>query len=330
MTWRLLLRDIIASSLRFLPLSWLDRLRKPRGIGRTAGLRRAIQRHLLRLVRLRELDSSIADFCPPDRPDVRFKNVDSVLMRRLYWLGQTGYEACESLCWEYCCSQSSVILEIGANVGLYTVFGAKAAAGAQYTAVEPLLANFEALCDNIKLNGLANVKAIRAAVVGQQTSGTAELLIPENDRDGNPAGPFLADSSESRGHRARASEIVDLVGAAEIFAGADLIKLDVEGSEYDILRGMANRILAERSTLFIEILPQAQRLRRLLTEWYTSAGYRVLALAPDGPVEITGECLINSDLQQEFGTRDVILSTKDDLIAGLCGWLAQTGRGLQD
>jgi len=324
MKLRLLLRDIIATSLRLLPLRWLDKLRNPRDFGKASGLCRQSRRRVLRILRHRRLDASIASFCPPDRPDVCFNNVDSVLMRRLYWLGQSGYEATESLCWEYCCSKSRVILEIGANVGLYTVFGARAAAAdSRYTAVEPLSANFAALGCNVKLNDLKNVDLIQAAVVGEKKSETAELLIPTNDRDANPAGAFLASVAEARGHRARASETVRLIEASEIFEGVDLIKLDVEGSEYDILHGMTHRILKEQPTLFIEIFMQAKRLRKLLVKWCEAARFRVFVPADDGLVEITPDHLGSSDLQQQFGTRDVIMSTKHELISGLYEWLKE-------
>jgi len=155
-----------------------------------------------------------------------------VIVRRIYWLGQQGYEGALSRCWERSCTQANEILEIGANIGFYTVLGSKAAGkSTPYTAVEPHPVTHRILRRNVDLNQLSNVKLIEAAVVGTKASETKKLMIPIGDPDQTPAGAFLEDArSDVIGKEGAAA--VRLVEAPELIGKADLLKLDVEGCDF--------------------------------------------------------------------------------------------------
>lgn len=61
------------------------------------------------------------------------------------------------------------ILDIGANIGAFTVYAARIAKeeGIVY-GVEPVASNFSVLEENVKLNDLQNVRLLRAAVGGHK------------------------------------------------------------------------------------------------------------------------------------------------------------------
>ena len=62
---------------------------------------------------------------PLDRPDLSFASVDSMVMDAIYWFGVQGYEGKVADVWIDACRRSQSVLEIGGNVGLFTVIGGK-------------------------------------------------------------------------------------------------------------------------------------------------------------------------------------------------------------
>jgi hypothetical protein len=63
-----------------------------------------------------------------------------------------------------------------------------------------------------------------------------------------------------------------------------LVKVDVEGSEAEVLGGMAQRLKRDRPSILCEVLPgdhRGEALERILRP----CGYRFMHLTPDGPRE---------------------------------------------
>ena len=69
-----------------------------------------------------------------------------------------------------------VVVDIGANIGYYTLIAAKLVGnkGIVY-AFEPEPSNYELLCQNIAINGYTNVVPIEKAV--SKTSGKTKLYV---------------------------------------------------------------------------------------------------------------------------------------------------------
>jgi hypothetical protein len=96
------------------------------------------------------------------------------------------------------------------------------------------------------------------------------------------------------------AEIHDLVD------GVDLIKLDVEGYEFEILNPIREYLIRERPTIFVEVLPPAKKLQRLIANLAQLGAYRIYALnttlSAVDPLDIATGRL--GDVHQ---TRDVLL-----------------------
>jgi FkbM family methyltransferase len=141
--------------------------------------------------------------------------------------------------------QPRVIVDVGANIGVYTVALAKIFPSATVIPLEPDAAVTEVLRKNVALNGLENValdhlgKAVGAAA-------TRGRLV----RD--PAG----DSVYSRVELQEEGDVevvrLDDLGLADV----DLMKIDVEGAEFDVLDGAAE-LLAGQPALLLEIPEQS-------------------------------------------------------------------------
>src|SRR5215212_6643397 len=80
--------------------------------------------------------------------------------------------------WRHCCTRASAVLELGANVGYFTVQGATAAPGARYVAVEPHPVSAGVCRANLALNGIGSVELLEAAAVPGAGPSAVELQVP--------------------------------------------------------------------------------------------------------------------------------------------------------
>lgn len=143
-----------------------------------------------------------------------------------------------------------VVLDIGANIGYYTLLAARKVGtdGCVY-AFEPDPTNFSLLKQNVELNGYGNVVLVNKAV--GETSEDLKL--------------YLSDVNAGD-HRTYASEVgrpaitIPCTSIDDYFRGqdrkADFIKMDIQGSECRALRGMQETLeRCEQVKLTVEFWP---------------------------------------------------------------------------
>jgi FkbM family methyltransferase len=134
--------------------------------------------------------------------------------------------------------EGDVVFDIGANVGFYTVLLAQVAgARGQVIAFEPNTESYQHLQDNLELNGLTNVRAFRKAL--GEGSGEGRLYQGHENADSSLVGP---PSGKDVGH-----QLVDIV-AGDSFREVEklpvprVVKIDVEGYEYQVLQGLQSTL----------------------------------------------------------------------------------------
>jgi FkbM family methyltransferase len=173
---------------------------------------------------------------------IRLANV----LRECVQGGTTTWEALESkLLIANLGSDSPVMLDVGANVGLHSIRIAWAKAFVCVYAFEPVAANYQVMRKNITRNHLeSRIEPIRAAVGAED--GMVNILTGYGT--GNWIDAPYSDKLES----------VQLVSIDSFLRQrglqrVDLIKADVEGYELHVLRG-AHRCLSDlRPKLLLEI-----------------------------------------------------------------------------
>ncbi|MHB8886749.1 MAG: FkbM family methyltransferase [Methylovirgula sp.] len=148
-----------------------------------------------------------------------------------------------------------IFLDIGANIGGYSLFVAACAnQGARILAIEPQPEIFERLVYNIRQNPFATIKAIDCAVADIDTEITL-FIDPENR--GETSMRIINSDVEGIKIRVPAKALASIV-AEEGFERIDAMKLDVEGAEDLILepyfREMPETLWPE--LLLIEFVPQ--------------------------------------------------------------------------
>ena len=141
--------------------------------------------------------------------------------------------------------EGSVCYDIGANVGFFTILAARLVGetGRVY-AFEPLPDNLDALRRNLELNGFANVEVIDAAV--SDRDGTAELGIGTSSLDSG-----LVEYEVAR-HSQHITVRVMRLDHGEL-SRPTFVKIDAEGAEFAVLRGMRTLLEAPRPTILCEM-----------------------------------------------------------------------------
>lgn len=140
------------------------------------------------------------------------------------------------------------VVDGGANVGAFSVLAART--GARVTAYEPHPDNFRHLEQN---TAELDVRCVRAALVGDAEQSTATLA----SGGGSHTHHHLGDDSDQT-LTVPAVPLADAIGS-----GCDLLKLDVEGTEFDLLLHTADDVLGRARRIACEVHPWAGDAARL-------------------------------------------------------------------
>lgn len=159
------------------------------------------------------------------------------------------YEAHVRAVFEQLKLEGAVCVDVGANIGLHTVFLSRAVGPrGRVVAFEPEQANFRLLEHNVAANGLANVEPHRQAL----SDAAGELILrldPEN----------FGNHQLSGGAGGQVDQRVETVPGDAVLAGVSgigLIKIDVQGHEMRVLRGLEATLARSPSVvLSIEVSP---------------------------------------------------------------------------
>lgn len=260
---------------------------------------------LLRLARLRPVPRDIRVFTPPGRPDVRFVNGSSGVTQWTFWLGMDEVARLGSgpRVWEALCANAREIVEIGANIGFYTVPGGAAAKGT-YRAYEPHPESAAALRANLLENGAANVEVHQVAVV-PDSGGPVQLAIPPSDTV-TPGGASLVPE-----FRVGSTVSVQGVPVADVLGSCDLLKLDVEGLEAALFRAGWDALVRLRPTIMVEVHDTNRELRSLLPQLLAETDASVFAMRRASLVPVPNELMGDGVLFDSFGTWDYLLVPRD-------------------
>src|ERR1035437_4067408 len=126
----------------------------------------------------------------------------------------------------------SIVLDVGANIGLYTLEAAKAVgATGRVIAIEASPGHISTIGKSVGLNGFQNVDIISSAV--GDVEGMATLTLPEGANHGMFTLGSVAGSVTMRVNVKRIDDILDEQNVLSV----DFIKMDIEGSELVALKG---------------------------------------------------------------------------------------------
>jgi FkbM family methyltransferase len=142
------------------------------------------------------------------------------------------------------------ILDAGANIGLFACYAAKRSPGCVVHAVEPFPATVRRLRETVERNGLQGRVAIHETALSSTSGGaTMSAAVAASQMVHLVAG--RADGTGNAGVPVRTTTLTELmndIGADRI----DLLKMDIEGSEYDVLGSTGTSTLARIGAITLE------------------------------------------------------------------------------
>jgi FkbM family methyltransferase len=164
---------------------------------------------------------------------------------------------------------NETVVDVGAHIGAFTVYAAQMAG--RVFAFEPTEENFAHLTANIESNALKNVTAIRAAVSG--SSGTRQMFILEGDHMGS-----LYPLEHGDRQTTVESTTLECFFAEHGIDRVHFLKLDCEGSEFDILLNAPDTLLAKLDKISMEVHPSESHDPEALRRFLVSKGFEVTAM----------------------------------------------------
>lgn len=142
--------------------------------------------------------------------------------------------------------QGGWVLDIGANVGHYTLaFSKLVGESGRVIALEPMPGTFALLCSNVACIAARNVTLINAAA--SETTAQLRMHMPTSLSTGMH-NPYQAQISHDGEFSVLAVCIDDILADCPIA----LAKIDAEGHEFEVLKGMEQLLRVHRPTLIIE------------------------------------------------------------------------------
>ena len=152
--------------------------------------------------------------------------------------------------------QGDIVVDIGAHMGRYTIISSKrVGTNGKVVAIEAHPGNFEMLNRNIKLNQLANVIPLNYAVYSKETK--IKLYLPEEESGYTIYNTIMSNRAgiEDKFVDVNAQTVDYLLELNQIKEELiNWIKIDVEGAEFEVLKGATNVLSKSKDiALLIEI-----------------------------------------------------------------------------
>jgi FkbM family methyltransferase len=139
-----------------------------------------------------------------------------------------------------------VVLDIGANVGVFAIYLAHQNPDCRIIAHEPFPENFQYLCRNLEANRIGNVEA-RHVAVGARTC--AAYMVPVGTRSLDHV--LRAHPGDGLCYRVDTYSLEDLLHL-DATHRVSLLKMDIEGTEYDVFEQADRAILTRFERMAIE------------------------------------------------------------------------------
>jgi len=170
-------------------------------------------------------------------------------------------------------NDGDTVVDIGANIGVFAMYAATRALGVKVKSYEPFPKNAEYFRANLEASKLDNVEFYQLAVAGSNGSRTlhvedAWILHSLADKDSAEKGLD-----------------VECITLDKVFADVDrcdLLKLDCEGSEYEILYSASNETFGRISRIVCEFnnIDSERKNGTSLGSFLAQKGFEVEAIGP--------------------------------------------------
>jgi FkbM family methyltransferase len=185
----------------------------------------------------------------------RFKmscDLSEMLQRQFYFFGTYFLEEDILACWQVMAHGAKVVLDVGANAGIYSLAALAIEPDATVHAFEPTPEIAARLRATAKINGLDHLHVHEAAVSSR--NGAAILKRFRGDLGTNEGMNFISEDPADANGESVPTLCLDQFCRDRSIDHVDLLKLDIQGHENSALKGAEHLISAGRiGTIFMEL-----------------------------------------------------------------------------
>lgn len=160
-----------------------------------------------------------------------------------------SYEAAHADMMTALVRDGNTILDVGANIGFYTISLARQFPWTAIFAFEPIPATFAYLRANLELNGVTNARIFNFGLSDREQE-TVFHVSPGSCVTASAA--RLTDEPDSAAVVGRVRRLDDFVEEHRLHV--DVLKCDVEGAEYLVFQGAARTLRRDRPVIVAEML----------------------------------------------------------------------------
>jgi FkbM family methyltransferase len=146
--------------------------------------------------------------------------------------------------------EGDTVVDIGAHIGRYTITSSKQVGNTgKVVAIEADPDNFQLLKRNITLNKLTNVVPLNYAVFSERT----KIKLYEQSASAKYNSIMLTRAAKTKNYVEVNADTLDSILKLNGVNRVNWIKIDVEGAEFEVLKGSTKILSGENISLLIEI-----------------------------------------------------------------------------
>ena len=162
------------------------------------------------------------------------------------------YEELESKIMEEKIEMGNIVVDVGANIGLHTLNMARIVGNTgQVFAFEPDPSNFEILKKNVKINNYKNIILEQKAVGDKH----GRITLYQSDHPGKHR--IFPQTEQAKGQVQVELTNLDNYFDFDMIDKINFIKIDVEGLEFSVLKGMKNILKnSKKIKILFEFMPE--------------------------------------------------------------------------
>jgi FkbM family methyltransferase len=228
--FRLLLGRQRRDKIYFLRRFWLDsRLDSPSYL-LIARLYSLLNRNVFPLLKIQVPRYHYQYFCRIEKGDFTPGHEDHILARFIPKEGDT-------------------VIDIGAHIGRYTISSKMVGKTGKVVAIEADLDTFQILKRNVALNNLTNVLPLNIAVFSTKT----RIKLYEQSASAKYNSIMLTRAAKTKNYVELNADALDSILKLNGVNQVNWIKIDVEGAEFEVLKGSTKTLSSENISLLIEI-----------------------------------------------------------------------------
>lgn len=205
---------------------------------------------------------------------------DNYLSFQVFWRGIGYYEPITGLVLQELAKPDHTFIDIGANVGLFSLMVSHARPGIKVIAFEPNPKLVGILQANVVANGFEQIRCEPVAL--SDRDGTARLFLHESDMSASLLSDFQRESNSREDSTEVQTVSLDSYLSRHSVRPPLVVKVDVEGHEEAFLEGAKQTIATHKPDLILEVLKDFSTASISMLK---TAGYRFYPITDQGLVE---------------------------------------------